>query len=45
MATVLSYIKRIFCKHKNRTEIFRYYPDRCLIEECDSCGKEIWSDL
>jgi len=36
---------KMFCKHKNKTEIFRCYQDRYVIEVCNDCGKVIYSDL
>lgn len=39
------FVKRLFCKHKNKFEIFRYYPDRYVIDHCPDCGKDIWTDL
>lgn len=39
------WFEKMFCKHKNKTEIFRCYQDRYVSEVCNDCGKVIYSDL
>jgi hypothetical protein len=42
---VVRWFEKMFCKHKNKTEIFRCYQDRYVSEVCNNCGKVIYSDL
>lgn len=41
----IRWFEKMFCKHKNKTEIFRCYQDRYVSEVCNDCGKVIYSDL
>jgi len=38
-------MKHLFCKHKNKVEIYRDYQDRFSNFSCPDCGKIIWGDL
>jgi hypothetical protein len=43
---MINWLKRLFCKHKHRTELFvDYQQDRYIMEKCNDCGKIICSDL
>ena len=43
---MITWIKRLFCKHKDRTEMYADpQQDRYVIEKCNYCGKVIYSDL
>lgn len=33
------------CKHLNKKEVFRYYPDSYIIFKCMDCGEEIYEEL
>ena len=39
------WFEKMFCKHKDKTEIFRCYQDRYVRELCNDCVKVIYSDL
>ena len=39
------WFEKMFCKHKDKTEIYRCYQDRYVSEVCNDCGKVIYSDL
>jgi len=41
----IRWFEKMFCKHKNKTEIFRCYQDRYVSEVCNDCCKIIYSDL
>ena len=41
----IRWFEKMFCKHKNKTEIFRCYQDRYVSGVCNDCGKVIYSDL
>ena len=45
LAEYIKWFEKMFCKHKNKTEIFRCYQDRHVRELCNDCGKVIYSDL
>jgi hypothetical protein len=35
------FVKQTFCKHKNKTEMLKYYQEGYAIDICDKCGKVI----
>jgi hypothetical protein len=39
------WFEKIFCKHKDRTELHRCYQDRYVSEVCNNCRKVIYSDI
>jgi hypothetical protein len=41
----IRWFEKIFCKHKDKTELHRCYQDRYVSEVCNDCGKVIYSDL
>jgi hypothetical protein len=41
----IRWFEKMFCKHKNKTEIFRCYQEGYVSEVCNDCGKVIYSDL
>lgn len=41
----IRWFKKIFCKHKSKTELHRYYQDRYVSYVCNDCGKVIYTDL
>jgi len=41
----IRWFEKMFCKHKDKTELHRCYQDRYVSELCNNCGKVIYSDL
>ena len=39
------WFEKMFCKHKDKTELHRCYQERYVSEVCNNCGKVIYSDL
>jgi len=51
MLEIFSKIKQYFsssnnkCKHPNKTEVWREYPDAYIEYKCDDCGEHIFEDM
>jgi hypothetical protein len=41
----IRWFEKMFCKHKDKTELHRCYQERYVSELCNDCGKVIYSDL
>ena len=41
----IRWVEKLFCKHKDRTELHRCYQDRYVSEMCNNCRKVIYSDI
>lgn len=39
------WIEKMFCKHKDRTELYRCYQERYAKDVCNDCGKIIYEDI
>lgn len=42
---LIRYIITSLCKHRNKLEIYRDYPDRYIKFKCEDCGEEVYEDL
>lgn len=38
-------IAPVKCKHLNKKEVFRYYPDAYIEFKCLDCGAEVFKDM
>ena len=45
ITTISKQNEKIFCKHKEKIEIYRCHQDRYVTDVCCNCGRVVYSDL